>query len=279
MALPLVFFGGSLSLVASLWRALHRHPDVALFVGAALAFVLITTVFLVRRQSKLRNKRKITSRPAGEPVAANPNDRRARRRPAARHAASRALAPPVSGQVLALVVSFALLLPAALVPSALLLPPWLAVEAVLALWWLVWAATFAGLLYFGRPIAEDGPSGDERAKGDGVSADFLEFDDISVDGEGAGAIIGVLLALILLCLLSWVIAEFIIPMLFFLGYTLVTRALRHVVNDTHDCQGSAARSLGWGVIWATAYTAPLALVTVAVHLYLVGTGGALPALF
>ena len=67
-------------------------------------------------------------------------------------------------------------------------------------------------------------------------------------------------ALGLLLLLSWLLAEFVLPLLFTAGYYVVSRGLRRVANDTHDCQGDLPRALGWSVAWATLYTLPFALV-------------------
>ena len=61
---------------------------------------------------------------------------------------------------------------------------------------------------------------------------------------------------------AWLLAAFVLPLLFTAAYYLVSRGLRRVANDTHDCQGDLLRSLGWAVAWATLYTLPLALVVV-----------------
>ena len=37
-------------------------------------------------------------------------------------------------------------------------------------------------------------------------------------------------------------------------------ALRRVANDTHGCQGSLRLATGWGVLWASVYTLPMAAV-------------------
>jgi hypothetical protein len=42
--------------------------------------------------------------------------------------------------------------------------------------------------------------------------------------------------------------------------------LARVANDFHGCTGNLLRSLRWGAVWATLYTAPLALLVLAGHL-------------
>mgnify|MGYP007037395642 FL=1 len=64
---------------------------------------------------------------------------------------------------------------------------------------------------------------------------------------------------------AWVLVELALPLVFFLMYWLFMRAIGRVANDRHGCEGSLARSLGWGLGWATVYVAPIALVTWALH--------------
>jgi len=66
---------------------------------------------------------------------------------------------------------------------------------------------------------------------------------------------------------AWLVVELLVPGIFFLAYLLVRGALARVANDRHDCEGNLVRSVGWGVGWATAYVAPLALVVWLVHTY------------
>ena len=89
-----------------------------------------------------------------------------------------------------------------------------------------------------------------------------------MDAEGCLVALAFLVALSLLALATWLMAEFVVPLLFLVAYFVVSRDLRHVINDTHACQGHAPRALLWGTLWATIYTAPLAAITVGVHLVL-----------
>jgi hypothetical protein len=58
---------------------------------------------------------------------------------------------------------------------------------------------------------------------------------------------------------AWFVVELLVPALLFFAYLLVRGALARVANDDHGCEGRAGRALGWGIVWATLYTAPLAL--------------------
>src|SRR5690606_10554067 len=154
-------------------------------------------------------------------------------------------------------------LPVAIAPGLLRVPAWIAVDATLGIWWAVFALVFATLLYRGSRVAEDGPSladarpteGDDtrpRRKrsplldgcgdlGGGCSGDFGG----AAVGEGCGGgivgLLGILAALAALVLLAWLLAEFVLPLLFTAAYYLVSRGLRRVANDTHDCQGDLLR--------------------------------------
>lgn len=268
-ALPAVFFGVSASLIGAGWMAFRDMPDVLLPVCVASAVTVVTLIMLVRRQAKVKQRR-IVARVAEKALAPTPFAAPTGYRLPPRMQAARVLAPPVSGHIIALLLLLALLLPVALVPAVFRLPPWLAVEGVLGVWWSVWVLTFAWLLFRGRPVADDVFSTEkEDDGGDGVSlGDFSGFGDFEIEGEGALAVFVIILALIALLIVSWLLAEFVVPLLFLCGYYLVTRALRHVVNDQHGCEGKPLKSLFWACAWATAYTAPLALITVGVHYFL-----------
>lgn len=278
-AFPLAFLGGTATLLGSLYVRFRHLPDastVALGVGLTL---VATAGFLYRRGLQVFANHRIVERPhqAGRPH----QEALGAYRSAPRRAALGSIVPPVSGKLSTLVVLLCLLLPLAVVPGLLRVPAWLAVDAVLGLWWLTLVSAFAVLLYRGTRLAEDGPTlGDARpleaeaqakaeAQGkpsksgrwtpDGCDGCGLEGLG-SLGGEGCGAAFGALLALGLLLLLSWLLAEFVLPLLFTAAYYVVSRGLRRVANDTHDCQGDLPRALGWSVTWATLYTLPFALV-------------------
>lgn len=63
----------------------------------------------------------------------------------------------------------------------------------------------------------------------------------------------------------WLMVELAVPALFFLAYFLVRTSLARVANDHHDCESHLGRALGWGLVWASLYAAPLALVIFVAH--------------
>ena len=73
------------------------------------------------------------------------------------------------------------------------------------------------------------------------------------------------LAIPLLIVAAWFLIEIAIPGIAFLMYFLVRGMIAHAVNDRHHCQGNLPRSLLWGLLWATVYTAPLAGLVWLVH--------------
>ena len=270
-ALPLAFVGAALSLLAAPILAFRDEPMVVEGGVATALAILITGGFLYRRNLKIQSGRFVHRRdPESQalPPSSAPRGYRAPMAPPV----VRALAPPVSGEIVALLVLVSLVLPTALVPSFVRLPMWVEVEVVFATWWLVWTLTFTWLLFRGQRIADDGPTardakGGSRSKSGSSGGNLLDgLDAASVpDGEGCAAFVMFVVVVALLFLTSWVMGEFIIPALFLLAYFVVTRALRHVVNDEHECAGRPLVALAWGAIWATLYTAPLALIPVILH--------------
>ncbi|MEO7328337.1 MAG: hypothetical protein ABI193_07150 [Minicystis sp.] len=198
-----------------------------------------------------------------------------------------AVSPRVSGRITALVVGASLIGSAALLPSALKLPPWIEAEIVLALWWTIVSATLAVLLHRGfrlrddyvyflpwaRPSApgEPGPGKPtKKAKGDGwldgCGSGCGSVDGCgAADGEGLLAIIAVVVVLGAALGAAWILVELAMPLIFFSTYWLLMRAIGHVARDGHGCQGALGKSIGWGMLWATIYVAPLAGLTWLVH--------------
>jgi hypothetical protein len=74
-----------------------------------------------------------------------------------------------------------------------------------------------------------------------------------------------LLAPIVLFLAAWFLIEVAIPILAFLMYVIVGGMLQVAVNHRNSCCGSLTRSTYWGIVWATIYTAPLAVLVWMVH--------------
>jgi hypothetical protein len=279
-AFPLAFLGGTGTLVAALWLRFRDVPDATPVALGLAVTLLVTAGFLYRRGRQVASGRKIEPRPYTE---GRPHEEAMGAYRAAAHTRQlREIVPPVSGELSTLVVLLALALPVAIAPGLLQVPAWLAIDATLAIWWGVFVLVFAVLLYRGSRLAEDGPSlsDDRPATGDGAGSTRSGCDSgawgdgcsgCSLDGLGAGAgegcggIVGALalmVALAALVLLSWVLAEFVLPLVFTAAYWVVSRGLRRVANDTHDCQGDLGRSLAWALGWATLYTLPLALVVV-----------------
>jgi hypothetical protein len=64
---------------------------------------------------------------------------------------------------------------------------------------------------------------------------------------------------------AWALVELVAPLVFFLLYTLITRAIARVTRDAHGCAGNFFRSLALGTAWATAYFLPIAAVVWIVH--------------
>ncbi|MCA9577092.1 MAG: B-box zinc finger protein [Polyangiales bacterium] len=287
-AFPLAFLGGTGTLLAALLLRFRDHPNALHVALGSAAMLLVTTAFLYRRGLQVASWRRIVERPEAE---GRPHeDAQGAYRSAAHVRRLVAIVPPVSGELSTLVVLLALALPVAIAPGLLNVPAWLAIDATLLLWWGVFVLVFATLLYRGSRLAEDGPSLDDarppegedfrrpRKKssldgcGDGCSGCSLDTGGCSssegcgsAGGEGVLGVLVVLIALAALVLLAWLLAEFVLPLLFTAAYYVVSRGLRRVANDTHDCQGDLVRSLGWAIAWATLYTAPLALVVVLVQ--------------
>lgn len=285
MAFPLAFLGGTSTLLAALFLR-FRHEEGAGWVALAVLVTLVATSgFLYRRSSQVYGAHKMVERSPA--VGRQHHEAMGAYRSAPRRARIGTIVPPVSGKLSTLVVLMCLLLPVAVLPGLLNVPPWLAVDAVLGLWWLTLVGAFGVLLYRGARLADDGPQlsdarpmeGDERPKpaktekknsspldscgGDpgcsGCSLDGLG----SLGGEGCGglgAALGALVAIAALILLAWLLAEFVLPLLFTAAYYVLSRGLRRVTNDTHECQGDAPRALGWALAWASLYTLPFALV-------------------
>ncbi|HVK73712.1 MAG TPA: hypothetical protein VM734_10340 [Kofleriaceae bacterium] len=103
------------------------------------------------------------------------------------------------------------------------------------------------------------PKDKQRKSGGGSSWDFPDLGGL--DGEGVLILIGVVIALAL----GWAVVELLAPALLVCTYALVVGALRRVANDRHACEGRLARSIAWGAVWATIYTAPLAAVVAALR--------------
>jgi hypothetical protein len=195
--------------------------------------------------------------------------------PAVRRAplAQRVRLPRLSGKASAawLVVCFALT--AVLIPMALRLPHWIEFEIVLIVWWGIWLAVLSRFLYIGQRVADDHQMHEPRFWFASEPRQPRERDPDHAwwDGFfwgwswGDGDAFTIVIGLFLLLGLIWFLFEIAIPMLLFLLYFVARGMLAHVVNDKHHCRGKLGRALGWGMVWATVYTAPVAAAVWFIH--------------
>ena len=202
------------------------------------------------------------------------------RKPLARRLANRMRLPRLSGKAAAAWLLICLLLPAVLIPAVVRLPIWIDVEIVLGVWWLVWFAVLARLLYTGQRVTDDHalqpprswfsakkdrPPGRRGTPGGGGSwLGWLGW-DMPLDAEGCAIVCLIVVGLILLVGGLWFLIEIAIPLVWFLLYLLVRGMLAMVINDRHRCRGRLGRSVAWALVWASAYTAPLALAVWLIH--------------
>jgi hypothetical protein len=176
---------------------------------------------------------------------------------------ARSLAPPVPGSLAALVVGSALVLAAAVVPSVAPLPAWLAAEVVLAVWWVIWSLALAALLEKGWRISDDGraPARPLPDQGQPPGLGWLDVGWAPDDGAGFAIVVG----LALVYVAGWAAVDLVFPLVLLGGYVAIVSALARVAHDRHGCEGRPLRALGWGALWATIYTLPLATFVLMVH--------------
>jgi hypothetical protein len=181
--------------------------------------------------------------------------------------------PMLSGKLSAAVLIGCFLVTAALIPIVLRKDPWLDAELVVGSWWLIWIIALSMCLYHGHKVSDDHEMRSPPSWGlkDMLSSWGWDVGDVAwldLGGSGGEACaIGCLIiaALPLLILLIWVLVEVAIPAILFIAYFLVRGQLAHVANDKHDCKGNLVRSILWGTLWATVFTAPLAGLVWFVH--------------
>jgi hypothetical protein len=181
--------------------------------------------------------------------------------------------PMLSGKLSAAVLIGCFLVTAALIPIVLRKDPWIDAEIVVVSWWVIWIIALSLCLYHGHKVSDDHEMKSPRSWGlknmlSGWGWDVRDAAWIDLGGSGGEACaIGCLIiaALPLLVLLIWVMVEVAIPGILFIAYFLVRGQLAHVANDKHNCRGHVIRSIGWGTLWATVFTAPLAGLVWFVH--------------
>jgi hypothetical protein len=189
--------------------------------------------------------------------------------------------PRLSGKASAACLVIFFLTTGLLIPRVVRLPLWIDFEIVLAIWWLGWLIVLSVLLYRGQRVTDDHQLGQPRNWLNvlkGKPADPLDIRKkessswwyalqwaTPFDGEGCLVLLGVLIALVVGFFAIWFLIEVAIPLVLFLLYVSARGMLAAVINDRHRCPGRLGRSLAWALVWATAYTAPLAGLVWIVH--------------
>ena len=86
-------------------------------------------------------------------------------------------------------------------------------------------------------------------------------------GGNDNAIVGCLALVVLIILLPFILVFLVEAAIFlaFVMYFMIRGMLAQVANSRRGCGGRLGRSLGFGVLWATLYTAPLAGIVWFVH--------------
>jgi hypothetical protein len=178
--------------------------------------------------------------------------------------------PWLSGKASAAVLIACFLFTALLVPLILRKNLWIDAEIVVGSWWLIWIIALTGILYQGHRVTDDHAMGQPRSWGlrkffsgwgsaSWTSWDIADAGAATLDAEACAIGCLIIAALPLLIGLIWVLIEVAIPGILFIAYLMVRGQLAHVVNDQHGCEGRLLRSFAWRTLWATIYTAPLAL--------------------
>lgn len=196
-------------------------------------------------------------------------DRRKRRRLVTVKSVGRALGlSRVSGFQSFLTLILCMGFTALLVPMALRLPAWIEAEIVVGAWWGLWCIALTLFLYkgwlvmhdFEKPtISRPGPAKDSRSRSAWGNS-WWYFPDFGGSGDGGEALIGCLALIVLIILLPFIIIFLIEAtlLLTFVMYMLIRGMLAQVANSRLGCRGRFGKSLGYGVLWATVYSAPLA---------------------
>ncbi len=188
------------------------------------------------------------------------------------------LTPRVSGAATAGIVGASFVLAAIVLPLSFQLPHWIEAEVVLAVWWVALTATLSVLLYRGFRLRDDyvfvafwkrtrrSSEGKTSSKLSGC-ADNIGCDAgcSSLDGEAAIFLVVLTVALAAIFGVAWIVAELALPILLFVSYAVLHRAITRVAHDRHACEGRLAKSIGWGGLWSAIYLAPLVVVVLLVH--------------
>jgi hypothetical protein len=129
-------------------------------------------------------------------------------------------------------------------------------------------AALTTLLYRGQQVSDDHTLHGPRNWFSGM---FLSDDrnsrwqrggwaDIFCNGLGIDPeAIVIIIAIFLVLGGVWLLFEVAFPVIVFLLYLVPRGMLARVANDCHQCRGRLGRAVCWGLVWATVYTAPLAV--------------------
>ena len=155
---------------------------------------------------------------------------------------------------------------AVVLPWPLQRPMWIKAEVVLVAWWAVWATVLSSMLYRGVSLRRHPtyPAEDSTRNGSSQWSVGLEGANFGDYGDGAH-VIAALVALIALLWVIWLVVDVIAPLLVPVGYAIVWWMLARVLRSSERCKGHLLRSLARGVVWASAYTLPLAIGVALVH--------------
>jgi hypothetical protein len=177
--------------------------------------------------------------------------------------------PRVSARTTVVLVLACMTFTALVVPFALQLPRWLEIEGVLGGWWASWAAVLAVLAYRGRPLddgaaalwPDEAPSAQPRPvrEAEARPSRWWYLADLTFNSEG----VVVVLALCLALGVAWLVVELVAPAVFFATWVGLTHAVRRARVSRR--RGQLAYAALHGVLWATAYVAPLAVAVALVH--------------
>lgn len=185
------------------------------------------------------------------------------------------VASPLSGLWTSTLLIACMIAVALTVPHLLHLPRWIAAEWVVLAWWSIWATLLTLLLYRGWHISDDHVLAlprtiwnDKATSSRGSKVDWCDPTIGCSDGIGCGEAIFAAIVVAALLDVSWFVVEFLVPSLFFLIYFLVRSSLARIANDRHDCQAHFAKSLSWGIVWATLYALPMVAMIFVVHEFL-----------
>lgn len=280
VALGVGFF---LCAVAVTWVVVRWWPmdEARAFVLVAFGVpsALVASVYVGTRRPPV-DPRRITERLPEEVPPPRAKSVRGHPYRVALRRATRVMAAPVSGLKVAGLVLLAMLCVALALPNLLHLRRIVEFELVAVGFWLLWGLTGTVLLYRGHRVAHDHvlatPRSPWKFLSDDPKPDTLYKEQtrndrwfkgcLNLSGCGLDFVsMGVVTILLVAFGLAWLLAELVLPVLFFLAYLAVRSPLAAVANDDHDCQGNLTRSLAWGFLWSSVYVLPLLGTLAVVH--------------